>query len=473
MKKTVFVVDDDLGFRELLNAVLSRDYTVRTFAEPPVLLRELEKEQPHLILADFTMPEMNGLELTEAVKAKFPALPVIVLTGYGTIDSAVAVLKAGAFHYLEKNLSGSVSSTNFTILKELINRAIESATIRAESAAYKSEVETLRKQVKRLKSAELIGESEAIRSIRAMVEQIAAIDSTVLIRGETGTGKNLVAERIHQYSRRDTTGRFVEVNCAALPETLLEAELFGYEQGAFTDARTAKKGLFETADNGTVFLDEIDSMSLLVQSKLLTVLESKQFRRVGGNETIKVDVRMICATNSSLEQKVLDRKFREDLFYRINVISLYMPPLRDLGNDVILIAERFVERFSSEMRKPVRGLSMLAKQTLLSHRWNGNVRELRNTIERAVIFTAAGDLIEPEQIILTPGQPQLPVKETGGLFVVPLGETPEETKPLEEIKLAYIRAVLKKFPKSYNDAARALDISQKSLWEIRKRYGLD
>ncbi|MBC8042054.1 MAG: sigma-54-dependent Fis family transcriptional regulator [Rhizobacter sp.] len=471
MQKTLFIVDDDLGFRELLSAVLARDYSIRTFAEPAAMLRVMEKstlkELPALVLSDFTMPAMNGRELTEAVKAKYPQVPVIVMTGYGTIDNAVAVLKAGAFHYMEKNSGGTVSSTNFTILKELIKRAIDAAEAKEATELYKSEVETLKTQVKRLRNTDLAGDSAAIKSVRLMIEQVALIDSTVLVRGETGTGKNLAAEQIHQLSSRDRTGRFVEINCAALPETLLEAELFGYEQGAFTDARSQKKGLFEVANGGTIFLDEVDSTTLLVQSKLLSVLESRSFRRVGGNEPITVDVRLICATNASLEKKVADGRFREDLFYRINVVTISMPPLRELGNDVILIADRFAAKFSREMKKVIDGLSPAAAAKLLSHPWKGNVRELRNVIERAVIFTPNGQAIDAEQIVLTSVHPSAAVVEMNGNFTMPVGAT------MEDIKLAYVRAVLKKCDNKYSDAAAMLDISQKSLWEIRRRYGLD
>ncbi len=466
MARTLFVVDDDPGFRILLNTVLSKEYQVVTIPDAESCLKELEKEKPDLIITDYAMPETNGMELTIKIKEKYPDMPVIVLTAYGSIEAAVEVLKKGAFHYLEKNTSGTVSTANFTVLKELIRRALERVDLQAETARYKSEVENLKKQVTEFRPTTLVGNSQAIKTLKQMLEQVATIDSTVLIRGETGTGKNLAAGMIHNLSKRDATGRFVEVNCAALPETLLEAELFGHEQGAFTDAKSTKKGLFEVANQGTLFLDEIDSASLSVQSKLLSVLENRSFRRVGGTKTFNVDVRLICATNASLEQKVSEGKFREDLFYRINVVSIIMPPLRELGEDVISLAEQFIKRFSTEMNKPILGLSDGAKYQLRQHPWKGNVRELRNVIERAIIFTPIGQQVTENQISLTSLQDQAPVNSSEPQFKVEFG------KSLEDVKLAYIQAVLEANPNSYTEAAKILGISSKSLWEIRKRHNL-
>jgi len=467
MKRTLYIVDDDPSFRLLLNKVLSKEYQVVLFSDAQACVKQMESALPALVISDYAMPEMNGLELTMLIKERFPQIPIIVLTAYGSVGAAVEVLKQGAFHYLEKNTAGSVSTANFNVLKELIRRAIHNVELHEETARYKNEVEKLQKEVTQLRPTELIGNSSAMNSLRAMIEQIAAIDSTVLIRGETGTGKNLAAGIIHKLSRRQTTGKFIEINCAALPETLLEAELFGHEQGAFTDAKSAKKGLFEIADNGTIFLDEIDSASMAVQSKLLSVLETKSFRRVGGTKPITADVRLVCATNASLEEKVTAGKFREDLFYRINVISFLMPPLRELGEDVILLAERFVQRFSKEMSKPLSGLTENTKTVLRRHNWKGNVRELRNVIERAVIFTPAGKAITADKITLTAIHADAKPEVKENLFCIETG------KSLEEVKLAYIKTVLTTCSKNYTEAAKILGISPKSLWEIRKRYGLE
>lgn len=461
LNKIIFIVDDEPTFRTVLEAALSKEYQTKLFPDAASMLKHLEMQEPHLILTDYSMPDMDGIELIEQVKAKRPYLPIIMLTSYGSIDAAVRALKAGAFHFLEKTTANGMTTANFTILKELITRAIESST-------YKHEAETLRAELKKLKSIELIGESQPIRQVKGIIARIAELDSTVLILGETGTGKNLAAELIHQSSRR-SSGKFVEINCAALPETLLEAELFGYEKGAFTDAKSSRKGLFELANGGTAFLDEINSASPAVQSKLLSVLESKKIRRIGGSESTPIDVRVICATNANLSEKVAAQQFREDLFYRITVLTIDMPPLRALGNDVIRIAEHFIERFAREMDKTIIGFSEEAKEKLLLHQWKGNTRELRNVVERAIAFTPNGEVIAPESLVFPSGDTfqKLKTETLENLFILPIG------KSLEEVKVAYIQEILKRHGDNYTKASSILGISQKSLWELRKKYELN
>ncbi|MCS6989261.1 MAG: sigma-54 dependent transcriptional regulator [Chloroherpetonaceae bacterium] len=460
MERTIFIVDDEPTFRALVDATLSRDYHTKLFAEANSLLKCLEREEPDLILTDYSMPDMDGIELIERVKAKRPHIPIIMLTNYGSVDAAVRALKAGAFHFLEKTTAGGVSSANFTILKELIARALETST-------YKHEAESLREELKKLKSIEIIGESAPIKAVKQTLLRLATLDSTVLLIGETGTGKNLAAEFIHQSSRR-SSGKFIEINCAALPETLLEAELFGYEKGAFTDAKTSRKGLFELAHNGTIFLDEIDAASPSVQAKLLSVLETKRIRRIGGNDVIPIDARLICATNANLPKKVAEKEFREDLFYRIAVMTVEMPPLRSLGNDVILLAEHFAERFAREMDKVVGGLTHEAKEKLLSHSWRGNVRELRNVIERAIAFTPETEPIIAENLVFPTrhAAPSHAPADDSTHFTIPIGKT------LEEIKIAYVQEILRRHGDNFTKASSILGISQKSLWELRKKYEL-
>jgi DNA-binding NtrC family response regulator len=466
MSPLIYVVDDDPSFRLLLERVLAKDFTLKTFSRAQDCLDAIDVEPPALVLTDYTMPDINGVELTSTIRKKYPSVAVIVLTGYGSVESAVEALKAGAFHYIEKNMSGAGATANFTVLRTLISRAIESASLKQETARYKSEVEQLKKKVRQTDAVELVGNSPAICALRELIEQVAKTDSTVLIRGETGTGKTVVARLIHRLSHREAEGEFVEINCAAIPDNLLEAELFGYEPGAFTDARTTKKGLFEIAHNGTIFLDEIDATSLVVQSKLLSVLETRTFRRLGGHQSIYANVRVIAATNAKIEEKVAEQKFREDLFFRINVVSIQMPPLRELGDDIILIAEKFISQFSREMNKPIAGLTEDAKAVLCAQEWKGNVRELRNVIERAVIFTPSGEHIGPTQLAL-PNVYRAPnAVPNEHVFSIPIG------KSLEEVKLAYIQAVLKS-SSSFAEAARILGISTKTLWEIRKRYGIE
>ena len=303
--------------------------------------------------------------------------------------------------------------------------------------------------------------------MRSIIETLRDVpNTTVLIRGETGTGKNLVAKTIH-YNSTYNAGRFMEINCAALPDNLLEAELFGFEKGAFTDARAAKPGLLEIADGGTVFLDEIDSMSLSLQAKLLSFLESRTFRRLGGVDDLHVTTRILCATNASLEERVLEKEFRKDLFYRINVVNLYLPPLRLMGQDVVVIAESILHAYNRDLGRTFDGFTDDAKTKLIDHNWPGNVRELRNVLERAVIF-GQGDRLAGADLVLSTFDGLEMSGELTGSFKFPSGAT------LEELEQAYILHTLRaNGDTSYADVADVLGISKKTLWEKRKRYNLD
>ncbi|PSQ80366.1 MAG: sigma-54-dependent Fis family transcriptional regulator, partial [Bacteroidetes bacterium QS_1_65_9] len=314
----------------------------------------------------------------------------------------------------------------------------------------------------------ILGESEAIEEVRGTIETLTGVPNTVvLLRGETGTGKNLVAKTIHHNSTYNA-GRFMEINCAALPENLLEAELFGYEEGAFTDARESKQGLLEAADGGTLFLDEIDSMPVPLQAKLLSFLESRTFRRLGGVDEIRVTTRVLCATNSDLEQLVAEKEFRKDLFYRINVVNLHLPPLRKMGEDLFVIARSLVDEFNEELRRDVEGFTEAAREKLAEHAWPGNVRELRNVLERAMIFSETPE-IEVGDLVLAPRDQLTDSAATGGRdsFSFPAEHT------LEELEQAYILHTLNHSDASYADVAEMLGISKKTLWEKRKRYNLD
>ena len=308
-----------------------------------------------------------------------------------------------------------------------------------------------------------------MRAIRQTLQTLRGVGgTTVLIRGETGTGKNLVATTIH-FNSPQSAGRFMEINCAALPDNLLEAELFGYEKGAFTDARASKQGLLEIADGGTLFLDEIDSMSPALQSKLLSFLESRTFRRLSGVDEIKVSTRILCATNADLEARVADKTFRKDLFYRINVVVIELPPLRSMGRDVVLMAREVVAEMARGFGRDVRGLTPEAETKLLLHGWPGNVRELRNVIERALIFSR-GPLVDAASLVLTPSSD---VGGDGiglvadGTFLFP------ENRLLDDLERAYIQHTLRRTQGSFTEVAALLGISKKTLWEKRKRYGLD
>ncbi len=455
VKHRIFIVDDEPKIGELFTAVLRRDgYDARAFVNPLNMLEQIDAgEVPDVIIADLMMPDMNGIELLEELSKRKLAVPVIIMTAHSSVQTAVEAMRLGAFHYLQKPV-------NLEEMRALLKKAIEFYDNKCEL----EEIKTEQKSAYPIEG--ILGTSDEIMRVREVIRTLRTIPNTiVLIRGETGTGKNLVARTLH-YNSIYGNGRFMEINCAALPDNLLEAELFGYEKGAFTDARSSKPGLLELADGGTVFLDEIDSMSMALQAKLLSFLESRTFRRLGGVEDIRVSTRIICATNSDLEERVAERKFRKDLYFRINVVSVYLPPLREMGEDIILIAEHIVQEFNREFKKKVRGFTLEAKKKLLEYDWPGNVRELRNVIERAMIFVDKEYLDASDLVLLKNNALVTPVRR-GDMFCF------RNKATLEELEQAYIRHIMQTTKASYTEIARILGISKKTLWEKRKRYGLD
>ena len=455
MKKTIYIVDDEPKIGELFVTVLNRDgYDAYSFVNPQALLDRIDqKKVPDLILTDLMMPGMNGIELIESLHQREKMVPVIIMTAHSSIQTAVDAMRLGAFHYLQKPV-------NLEEMRTLIGKALQMYEV-------KPDLEIRKKRHQQKYPVEgLLGESDAIAKIRETIEVLRDVpNTTVLIRGETGTGKNLVAKTIH-YNSMYNAGRFVEINCAALPDNLLEAELFGYEKGAFTDARDAKPGLLEVADGGTLFLDEIDSMSLALQAKLLSFLESRIFRRLGGVDEIRVTTRILCATNAGLEEKISNKEFRRDLFFRINVINLNLPPLRSMGNDLLEIAESILGRYNDEMGRDIKGFTGEAREKLCAHSWPGNVRELRNVLERAVIFTRE-EYIDAGKLNVMNASYWDTDFISGDHFRFASGGT------LEQLECAYIRHILDSNDVSYAEVARILGISKKTLWEKRKRYNLD
>ena len=455
-QKRIYVVDDDPKIGDLFAKVLGRDgYATRGFTSAEPLLQAVDDgAPPDLVLTDLMMPDVSGMELIEALRERGLTIPVIVMTAHSSVQTAVEAMRLGAFHYLQKPV-------NLEEMRALLAKALDLYEDKKEL----QEIKRVRK--KQNSVARILGTSDEVQTVRDTIETLKDIpNTTVLVRGETGTGKNLVAQTLH-YASQWSGGRFMEINCAALPDNLLESELFGYEKGAFTDARAAKPGLLEVADGGTLFLDEIDSMSLPLQSKLLSFLESRQFRRLGGTDEIKVTTRIVCATNANLEERVADKEFRKDLLYRINVVTLELPPLRRMGDDAVEIAQNVARGFAEEFGKRFEGFTDAAKAKITAHDWPGNVRELRNVLERALIFAGtpvldAGDLIVAKTDLFDGAE------SDADTFRFRTGA------PLEELEYEYIKHTLaSNRNSSYADVAKLLGISKKTLWEKRKRYNLD
>ncbi len=370
----ILVVDDEQSLREVLSIMLKRaGYTVTSAADGEEAIEHLNKEIFDLVITDLRMPKVDGMEILKAVKSASPETVVLVITAFATADSAVEAMKHGAYDYLTKPFQVDE-------VQLIIRNALEKRRLTTENMLLKREMAS------QSSFAQLVGQSDAMQKVFDVVRKVADSKSNVLIFGESGTGKELVARAIHYNSARSSMP-FMAVNCSAVPETLLESELFGHVKGSFTGAISNKAGLFEVANGGTIFLDEIGDTTPTIQVKLLRVIQEREFRRVGGNQDIKVDVRIVAATNKDLEKAVADGSFREDLYYRLDVIPIRLPPLRLRSGDIPLLVTHFLERFSKESGKPMPVLAPEAMHVLLGHEWRGNVRELENLIERIVAFS--------------------------------------------------------------------------------------
>lgn len=367
---TVLVIDDERSILQSLKGILSDEgYQVSLAENGKVGMEILEHEVPDLVLLDIAMPGMDGIGVLSKIKAIFPFVPVIIMTGHGSIDMAVKAIKMGSYDFLEKPLE-------MDKLLLTVKNAIDFGNLQRENLLLKQKIE---------KQHAFIGNSPVIQILRRQIEQVAPTDAWILIYGENGSGKEVVAHEIHRLSQRRKRP-FVEVNCAAIPEELIESELFGHEKGAFTGATSSKRGKFDMANEGTLFLDEIGDMSLKTQAKILRILEEQRFERVGGNKTIQVNVRVIAATNKNLEEEMKRGTFREDLYFRLNVIPFTVPPLRERGKDILLLAEYFLKEFTENRGKKQKILNDEAKTALMHYPWPGNVRELKNTMERLSIM---------------------------------------------------------------------------------------
>jgi two-component system, NtrC family, response regulator AtoC len=451
MRKHILIVDDEPSIRKVLGAHLRRDgYDVTAAASGVEAIEILQEEGADLVITDLRMPNMDGLELLRWVKQSYPGLPVIMLTAHGTVDSAVEALKRGAQDYLTKPFDQD--ELRLVILKALAQEEKSRRSLRSDEAPKDA----------------IVGDTATIRAVFALIDKVASSPSTVLLTGESGTGKELVARAIHHASAR-REAPFVTLNCGAIPENLFESELFGHERGAFTGAVTSKPGRFEIADGGTLFLDEIAELPKDLQVKLLRVLQDQTFERVGGIKTIKVDVRLVAATNSDLRQAVASGAFREDLFYRLNVVPIVLPPLRDRVDDIPLLVHHFLQKFNRRLDKHVQGISPAALVALKAAPWPGNIRELENLIERAVLLSDGGTLDVND----------FPGILEGGAAATPVDEASDELGLKEYVRVhtarlerARIKKALQQEEGNVTRASRLLGISRKSLQTKMKEYGL-
>jgi two-component system response regulator HydG len=448
MNGRVLVVDDDQAMCELIEADLRRrgfDVTWHTSAEPA--FETLRKQAFDAVLTDLNMPGMGGIEFCHRVVENRPDVPVVVLTAFGSLETAIAAIRAGAYDFVTKPIE-------MDLLALTIDRAVR-------HSALQEKVKVLSEAVERSQwFDDLLGASQPMERLFDQMSRIANSSASVLITGESGTGKELVARSLHQRSER-CEGPFVAINCAALPETLLESELFGHKKGAFTDARTDRSGLFLQADGGTLLLDEIGDFPLALQAKLLRALEAGVVRPVGGDRDETFDVRVLAATNRDLEAAVDEGRFRQDLFFRINVIQLDVPPLRSRGTDILLLAQQFLEQFTETSGKRITGISDAVAQKLLSYDWPGNVRELRNAIERSVVLTRY------EKLAVEDLPERIRKYHSSEMFVG--GDDPGELLPMEVVEQRYIRHVLRVVGGNKTRASRVLGFDRKTLYRKLER----
>ena len=465
----ILIIDDEPLMRiSIADALKAEGYQVKVAATGPEGVDLIKKEQFEIIITDLRLPGLDGLQVLLTCKEVSPRTGVIVITAHGSVETAVEAMKMGAYDYITKPFS-------MDELLLIVKRLLKMLELEDENRSLREELEG------RFSFKGILGKNDKMRDLLEKIKLIAPTDSTILIVGESGTGKEVVANAIHHNSSR-REGAFIKVSCAALPESLLETELFGHEKGAFTGALRQRKGRFELAHQGTLFLDEIGEISPVVQVKLLRVLQERRFERVGGSTTVEVDVRLVCASQRDLKKEVQAGRFREDLYYRLSVVPVYLPPLRERKEDIGLLAQHFLEKFGKRMGKTIGSLSEQSRAMLLQYSFPGNVRELENTIERAVTLSCHEGNIEPWELCGFPSCPYLggPVQPTCSfcseethLVTATKGALLEELAAArEQFERQYILKVLERTQGNKTEAARILGVSRKALWEKSKRYGI-
>jgi len=444
------VVDDDPAHRTMLRTLLGQwGYQIFEADDGSTAIEKVQQRPFDLILMDVRMLRVSGLEALDKIKSYNPAIPVIIMTAYSSVETAVEALKKGAYDYLTKPL-------DFDKLKLSLQRAMEHTQLKEENRILKKSLG------RHFDQRNIIGRSPAMVRLLETVAQVAPSEATVLINGESGTGKELIAGALHFNSHRKN-GPFVKINCAALTETLLESELFGHEKGAFTGADRRKEGCFYQAHHGSIFLDEVSEMTLTMQVKLLRVLQEREVIRVGGETSIPVDVRVLCATNKDLQNLTGQGLFREDLYYRLNVVGLNIPLLKDRKDDIPLLAQHFLEMFTERNKKQIKGLTPRAMDALVKYEWPGNVRELMNAVERGVVL-ARSEYLDVSDLRIN-GEPTEAADE-------PVADTDVQLGPLEQVEMATILKTLDATEGNKSEAARRLGITRKTLHKKLKKYGV-
>jgi len=457
---TILIVDDERTLARSIKLFLAEQgYEAEVAESADKALELLDRLRPDLVFLDVSLPGMSGIELLKRIREFDRNIAVAIMTAYGSIEGAVEAVKLGAFDYIKKPV-------DLDELKLLADRARETSRMRQELSYYRQ------REVRGLPIKGIIGKCEAVLEVIARVQQIAALEESppILITGETGTGKGLVARSLHSQSRR-ASRPFIEVNCTALPGTLMEAELFGYERGAFTDAKESKMGLFEAADGGFLFLDEVGDIELSLQGKLLRAIEEGVIRRVGGLRDRRVDVNIVAATHRDLEEEVKAGRFRKDLYYRLAVITIDLPPLRERGEDILMLATHYLDKFNAKYGKAIRGIDDKAVGILMEYPWPGNVRELSHVIERAVLWSQGERLLEEQLALAT--SPQALTSTSQPPPIAPVQDTlPPEGIALAKWERSLIEQALKECGGNQTKAAKRLGISRDTLRYRLKKYGL-